>query len=316
MTPSPLLFDNKYRLQKELGEGAFARVYLAEYLPLRQWRALKIFRRDAPGMGSKDFEEYLRRFQHEAELGAQVGKHPHLIQVFDFLQQGGIIALAMEYAPNGNLALRIRKEGALAIPTAIQITTELARGLAALHEHDIVHRDLKPANILFDAQGRAQIADLGLAQSSSNLSQRSMRSQDVIMPHPGTPQYMSPEQQSSSAHLAPASDVYALGCVLFEMLTGKLYKNQRPGTQAQTLRPEVPQWLNDLIIRMTAKDPEDRPWNGEETLELLKPPSPLGRGAGGEGIPPLPREPPSGMIRGRVRVGLGVRDSPCNSRPT
>ncbi|GAB4396531.1 MAG: hypothetical protein OHK0052_17930 [Anaerolineales bacterium] len=266
--PDEIIFDGKYQIKKLVGEGAFAHVYLAEYLPLHQQRALKILRKDGAGVGSTEFDDYHQRFRQEAQLGAQ-HKTPYLVEVYDFIQSGDTLALAMAYAPNGNLAQRLEGGKPLPLEDTLRITIEIARGLAVLHEHDIVHRDLKPSNILFDAEGRAQIADLGLAQSNAGFSQRSVRSQDMPMPHPGTQAYMSPEQASSSAHLVPASDVYALGCILFEMLTGKVYKNQRPGTHVHTLRPDTPEWLADLLERMTAKNPEDRPWNGSEVLNLL-----------------------------------------------
>ena len=138
----------------------------------------------------------------------------------------------------------------------------MADGLAAIHALDVVHRDLKPSNILFDAQGRAKIADLGLAQVPGGPSMRSRLSQSA--PHPGTPAYMSPEQINTSEHLSPASDVYALGAVLFEVLTGRLLRNIKPGTPAQSLRADTPEWLDELLVKMLTKDYEARPlgWRG------------------------------------------------------
>jgi len=150
----------------------------------------------------------------------------------------------------------------------VQMSVEVADGLAALHELDIVHRDLKPSNILFDQNGHAKVADLGLAQAHSSDSLRSQLSNP--RPHPGTPAYMSPEQENTNKYLTPASDVYALGLVLFEVLTGRVYRNQRPGTRARELRQDVPLWLDALLARMLSPEPEKRPWNGREAMALLR----------------------------------------------
>jgi serine/threonine protein kinase len=132
---------------------------------------------------------------------------------------------------------------------------------------DIVHRDLKPSNILFDKQGHAKVADLGLAQLPGGYSQRSQLS--TPDPHPGTPAYMSPEQENGRSYLTPASDVYALGLVLFEALTGRVYRSQRQGTLVGSLRSDVPGWLDELLVRMLAQNPLERPWDGKEMETLL-----------------------------------------------
>ena len=157
---------------------------------------MKILRHDAPGVGSTEFADYAQRFQLEAQLGAKLNNQPHIIQVHDFERDGEMLILVMEYASGGSLADRIdqaRQSGQpIPIDDVISIALEVADGLAAIHALDVVHRDLKPSNILFDAQGRAKIADLGLAQIPGGPSMRSRLSQSV--PHPGTPAYMSPEQ--------------------------------------------------------------------------------------------------------------------------
>ncbi len=117
------------------------------------------------------------------------------------------------------------------IGQAIQLGKDVASGLAELHPEDIVHRDLKPNNILFDARGQSKVADLGLAQTPGGFSQRSLLG-SLSPKHPGTPGYMSPEQEKTTDYLRPASDVYALGVVLFEALTGRNC-NLAPGTHEQ-----------------------------------------------------------------------------------
>ena len=249
LQPNNLILNNKYRIDALIGEGAFAQVYRATHLQLQAPRALKILRHDAPGVGSTEFADYAQRFQLEAQLGAKLNNQPYVIQVHDFERDGEMLILVMEYASGGSLADlldRVRQKGRLiSIDDSLRLALEVASGLAAIHALDVVHRDLKPSNILFDAQGRAKIADLGLAQVPGGPSMRSRLSQSA--PHPGTPSYMSPEQISTYEHLSPASDVYALGAVLFEVFTGRLYKNVRPGTPANSLRADMPQWLNDLL---------------------------------------------------------------------
>ncbi len=281
-----LIFDNgdlilgdKYRVERCLGRGGFAEVYLVTHVALNAPRAVKVLHRKAPGVGSTDMRIYRERFTLEAQLGARID-HPHVVRVYDFVEEEGeALYLIMEYMPGGSLyerleAVREGKRPPLSVEEVVRLGIDVARGLAALHERQIVHRDLKPSNILFDAAGRAKVADLGLAQIPGGPSMRSQVS--APEPHPGTPAYMSPEQMDTYGYLTPASDVFSLGAVLFEALTGKVYRGVKPGTRVRDVREDVPAWLDDLIMRMLAKDPEARPWDGGEVAELL------GQGARGE----------------------------------
>ena len=193
---------NKYRIESHVGSGAFAEVYHATHLELKAPRALKVLRRDAPGLGSTEFRAYEDRFKLEAQLGAMLD-HPNIVRVHDFERDGEALILVMEYCEDGSLASRLqeaqRKGERLAVDAVLQIGLEAAQGLAELHKRDVVHRDLKPSNILFDSQGRAKVGDLGLAQTPHGPSMRSLLSQAA--PHPGTPGYMSPEQLDSRNYL-------------------------------------------------------------------------------------------------------------------
>jgi serine/threonine protein kinase len=273
--PGQEILNHKYRIEKLIGQGAYGDVYLVTHLGLNVLRAVKVLRRDAPGIGSTDFNHAQERFQLEAQLGARLNTHvpnPHLLQVFNFESQDDLLLLEMEYAAGGNLAERIQKAREkgenLPVGWVVQMGLEVAEGLAALHAMDIIHRDLKPNNILFDDQGHARLADLGLAQIPGGPSLRSQLSQPA--PHPGTPGYMSPEQEQSGLLLRPASDVYSLGIVLFEALTGRNYNYLEPGTLPSDLRPDVPEWLDELLGRMLSEDLKERPWNGTKASELLK----------------------------------------------
>jgi len=268
------VLNGKYRLEARLGAGAFGEVYRAVHVALQAPRALKVLRRDAPGVGSSDYGRARERFELEAQLGAQLKtlNAEHVIEVYDFEDLGDVLALVMEYAAGGSLGDRLaearREQHLPGVAEALRVAREVATGLAALHGLDAVHRDVKPSNILFDARGSAKLVDFGLAQVPGGASMRSVQS--IAAPHPGTPAYMSPEQRTSSDHLTPASDVYALGAVLFEMLTGRVWRSARPGSTARGLRSEVPDWLSDLLARCLAATPEGRPWDGTELLELLK----------------------------------------------
>ncbi|MBC8255115.1 MAG: protein kinase, partial [Ardenticatenia bacterium] len=264
-----MVLGGKYRIEELIGEGAFAEVYRATHIKLGVTRAIKVLRRARPGVGSTIFQGFRERFALEAQLGAQLDD-PHLIRVHDFEEEEDTLHLVMEYAPGGSLATRIAEWGPLPVDEVVQIGLDVAKGLATLHNNQprIVHRDLKPSNILFHANGRAKVSDLGLAQVPSRSSRRSWGG-SLAVGHPGTPEYMSPEQERETGYLQPPSDVYALGCVLFEMLTGRLYKHVRPGTRVRELRTEVPDWLDDLVARCLRKEKEERPWDGEEVIEAL-----------------------------------------------
>ncbi len=268
--PGTTLVNGKYRVEAYLGQGASARVYRAMHLRLKQMRALKVLRRDAPGVGSTEFGDFRQRFQLEAQLGAKVN-NDNVIQIFDFEESDGALMLAMEYAPGGSLNDRMahwrERNQPMPVEEAIGILIDSARGIAAVHAQDAVHRDLKPTNILIDADGHAKVADLGLAQIPGGPSMRSQLS--TAQPHPGTPAYMSPEQERSGAYLGPSSDIYALGLIAFEMLTGRAYRNVRPGTRVTALRKDVPAELDNLVARMLDEDPRKRPFNGEELLAEL-----------------------------------------------
>jgi serine/threonine protein kinase len=260
-----------YRIEKSIGQGAFGEVYLATHLGLNGKRAVKVLLRDEVGIGSTEYDEYRNRFRQESQL-MEWFNHPNIIRVYDFQEEDNTLFLVMEYAAGGSLRewLDEKKKSGVFFTAEETVKTgiEIAEGLALLHSRDIVHRDLKPSNILFDAAGHAKVADLGLAQVPGGASMRSQLS--IVKPHPGTPAYKSPEQEVAGSYLRPASDIYSLGLILFEMLTGRGYKSLRPGTRLKSLSPDSPAWLDDLLLRMLSDNPKDRPWDGMESAELLK----------------------------------------------
>jgi len=272
--PNDIILNGKYKIEKLLGAGAFGEVYLVTHLDLGVQRAVKVAHRNMPGFASSRFEEAFDRFRQEAQIGARL-KHENLIQVFDFYDGEDSLHLVMEYATGGSLEDRIqskqKQEEQFSVEETLQILIDVSSGLAVLHDkrNPIVHRDLKPSNILFDENGKAKIADLGLAQVPANLTQRS-RLGSLALSHPGTPAYMSPEQESSAAMLRQTSDIYTLGVIAFEILTGVNYNMVRPGTRLTEYRTDVEKEVNNLISEMLQEEPRKRPWDGGELLVRLQ----------------------------------------------
>jgi len=194
----------------------------------------------------------------------------HVVPVYTVEQVGDEHkVLVMKYMAGEDLAVRLREHRqGMPVAEVVRVARDICRGLAVAHgeEVDVVHRDVKPSNILFDEQGKAYVADFGLAQ----LSGMSSRSHGVDRAHPRTQMYAAPEQTRSPEPLTPAADVYALGCVLFEMLTGKRYKRVRPGTRVNALRLEVPAWLDEVVARCVVEEPWDRYEDAGEVLAALE----------------------------------------------
>jgi serine/threonine protein kinase len=159
----------------------------------------------------------------------------------------------------------------LPIGQALRITEDVLQALKGLHQFpdSPVHRDVKPSNVLLDRERGALLSDFGLTQ----LPGKSRRSQSLAKSHPGTPLYMAPEQEQTTTLLTPAADLYALGCVLFEMLTGKQYRRLVPGTRASQIRPEVPEWLDEVLVKALSENTWDLYQSAEEMEEALEPPT-------------------------------------------
>jgi hypothetical protein len=254
----PTMLGGRYRVVERLGRGGMADVYRAEDVVLRRPVAIKIFR------GGVEREQHLARFRAEVRTLAGL-THPHLVALYD---AGGDITepwCAMEYVDGGSLADR---DGALPPVDVARIGEQIAAGLAYVHECGIVHRDVKPSNVLLDARGDAFLSDFGIAK----LVDGTRMTQSGLMI--GTAAFLSPEQVRGY-NASPASDVYALGLVLLEALTGH---REYPGTPVESAvarlsrPPTVPAALDrdwgDLIRTMTAEDTDARPTPREVALRL------------------------------------------------
>ena len=244
----------KYRVEALAGRGSFGEVYQVIHPKNLKPRAIKVLHKGiGSGMGDKEIEKSRYRFETEARLGDRLN-HPNVVKVLEFEESGDELYLIMEFAPGGSLKDKLEKQGTLTVEETVRLGVEVCAGLQAIHEKlYVVHRDIKPSNILFAEDGSARISDLGLAQVEGDNSGRDLLG-SLAGAHPGTPSYMSPEQGSSKDYLQPSSDIFSLGCVLFESLTGVPYKKNY-GTRVHDHLPEIPVWLDQIVARALAETP-------------------------------------------------------------
>ncbi len=249
---SALLFD-RYRVEGTLGTGGLGSVVRAFDTRLQRTVAIKTLKRSLAPLEPAQLRAIEDRFSREAIAGSRMGSHPNLVAVYDTISgPDETLYLILEFVPGGTLDHRLRDTGPLPLAESLRLTADIARGLQAAHDAGLVHRDIKPANIFLAADGRAQVGDFGIAQ----IDDVSARTQATVS-HPGTPLYMSPEQAATTGYLRPTADQYSLGLVLFEMLTGKVYKRLGKQEIAALLAP-FPRPVVALIERLVADDPEDR----------------------------------------------------------
>jgi tetratricopeptide (TPR) repeat protein/tRNA A-37 threonylcarbamoyl transferase component Bud32 len=204
---------SQYAIERELGRGGMATVYLARDLKHHRRVALKVLRPELTNALGPD------RFLQEIEIAAQFA-HPHIVPVFDSGEAGGFLYYVMPYVVGESLRSRLVREGQLPVEAAVEIACEVANALAYAHAQGIVHRDIKPENILL-AEGHAMVADFGIARAITAMVASTDERLTGVGFALGTPLYMSPEQAAGHPHLDGRADVYSLGCVLYEMLAGE-----------------------------------------------------------------------------------------------
>src|SRR5262245_10576087 len=251
--------DGRFELLGELGRGGMGVVYRARQVGLERVVALKMIL-----AGSMASEEQLQRFQAEAKVAARV-QHPHVVQVYETGRINGLPYLVMQYVEGCSLAQRLR-EGPMDVEAAVRCVAAIARAVADMHGHDIIHRDLKPSNILLDRDGRPYVTDFGLAKLVEGDS--GMTQSGTIL---GTPQYMAPEQALGRGKEAgPAADVYALGAILYECLTGRPpFREETPldtllavlesePLPPRQVNPQVPRVLERVVLQCLDKQPAKR----------------------------------------------------------
>jgi serine/threonine-protein kinase len=242
-----------YRLDALIARGGMGVVYRATHLALERPVALKVIARQYAGD-----EAFRSRFLRESRLAASLD-HPAAVPVYDAREEGGELIVAMRLIEGGDLKQRIGSEGPLPAEQAVALLGQIAGALDAAHAAGIVHRDVKPHNILLEGE-RAYLTDFGLAKALGDSGVLSGAS--VV----GTVEYMSPEQWRGE-RVGPPADVYALGCVLYESLTGVVPYSRREGEGAG---PELPRGLGDVIERAVDKDPAERYATAGELIEAAR----------------------------------------------
>jgi tRNA A-37 threonylcarbamoyl transferase component Bud32 len=238
----------KYEILRLIGEGGQSRVWLAREVK----RGLEVaIKEPLPVLSSHEREELEERFQRELKLSARIFELdvPNAVRVLTVEEHEGQTLLVMEFCAGGSLADRLL-QGPLPVGDAVQLALQVCQPLQVAHKRlGLVHRDIKPSNILFTADGRAKLADFGVAQTGE-----SGRTNQDRGPHPGTPGYMCPEQEQSTGYLSPSCDVYSLACVLFEALTRNRYQNMARGTRAASLNSAIPKWLDEVVATALDED--------------------------------------------------------------
>lgn len=203
------LIDNRYKIIRTIGEGGMANVYLAYDTILEREVAVKILRGDLA-----DDEKFVRRFQREANAASSL-KHPNIVEMYDVGEDDGKYFIVMEYINGKTLKSLIKKRGALTIDEVMDIMLQLTSAVACAHDSYIIHRDIKPQNVMILEDGRVKITDFGIAMA---LNSNELTQTNSVM---GSVHYLPPEQANGSGSTIK-SDIYSLGILMFELLTGKL----------------------------------------------------------------------------------------------
>jgi eukaryotic-like serine/threonine-protein kinase len=263
------ILQDRYAIEREIGHGGMAVVYLARDLKHDREVALKVlYHHLAAALGAE-------RFLREVRVAARL-HHPHLLPLYDSGEADGSLYYVVPYVEGGSLRDRLQRESPLPLNSALQIAREVADGLDYAHRRNVVHRDIKPENILLE-EGHAVIADFGVARAISEAADTQLTEAGLLV---GTPAYMSPEQAMGEP-VDGRSDIYGLGCVLFELLTGAppftghtplAILAQRLSDSAPRLSDRgisVPQHLEETVCRALARQPQDRVQTAAEFGRLL-----------------------------------------------
>ncbi len=262
------IIDGRYRVLSRLGSGGMADVYLAEDQLLGRQLAVKVLHHHFA-----EDQEFVERFRREASSAAGLS-HPNIVGIFDRGEWNGTYYIAMEYVAGRSLKTVVREQGALDPAAAIDIVTQILRAARFAHKRGVIHRDLKPHNVILDEEGRARVTDFGIARAGAS----EMTLTGSIM---GTAQYLSPEQAQGHT-VSGRSDLYAIGIILYELLTGVVpfdgetavaiaFKQVSAEPRAPGERqPGVPAALDAVVLRALAKDPARRYADADEFIAALQ----------------------------------------------
>ncbi|MBN1286450.1 MAG: serine/threonine protein kinase [Anaerolineae bacterium] len=266
------LLNNRYRLLAQHGAGGMAVIYKAQDIALDRLVAVKILR---PSL-TKD-EAFLNRFRQEARAAARLDRHPNLVTVHDFGQDGSTYYMVMEFVEGQDLKRLIRAEAPFRVERALDIAVQVCAGVGYAHRANLVHADVKPQNVLVTEEGIVKVTDFGIARAFTTSLPGPEQRLSVVW---GSPHYFAPEQAQGTPP-SPASDVYAIGVMLFEMLTGRLpfvgkdhnelamaHVHEQPPF-ASDLNPQVPHNLSRIIHKIMSKEPSARYRTADQLGRIL-----------------------------------------------
>jgi dienelactone hydrolase len=290
---------DRYAVERELGRGGMGRVYLAQDLRHRRPVAIKVLN---PELGrSLGGARFLREIEVTANLN-----HPHILPLHDSGEADGLLYYVMPYVEGETLRARLNREGQLPLDDALRIARDVAAALHHAHGHGVIHRDVKPENVLLSG-GEAVVADFGIARAVREAGEGRLTETGISI---GTPAYMSPEQASGDQQIDGRTDIYALGCMLYEMLSGSApyeaptpqavlaRKLTEPAPRISTVREAMPAAVEVALTRALARTPEERYPTAQEFADALPTPG----GAGELGLQWLA----SRLRRPRVAVGAAA----------
>jgi len=262
-------FAKRYTIIEELGKGGMGHVYKASDTELGEKVALKLIN---PKIAAE--KKTIERFRNELKLARKI-RHKNVCQMYDLNKDHEKYYITMEYVPGEDLKSFIRRSRELSIKGAISIARQVCDGLVEAHRHGVIHRDLKPSNIMIDRDGNVRIMDFGIARS---LKSKGLTGAGIMI---GTPEYLSPEQ-ADGEDIDGRSDLYSLGVILYEIVTGQLpfkgdtplslavkHRIEKPG-DPRTINPQIPESLSQIILKCLEKKKEDRYQKAEDLLLDLK----------------------------------------------
>jgi serine/threonine-protein kinase len=270
--PGPTVYNGRYELHRRLGRGGMAEVYLARDQLLDRPVAVKVL---FPEFATDP--SFVERFRREAQAAANLN-HPNIVGVYDWGEASGTYFIVMEYVDGRTLSEILRSDGPLHPDRAADVAADVAAGLGFAHRNGVVHRDIKPGNVLITQSGQVKVADFGIARAIAAGAEENLTQTGAVM---GTATYFSPEQAQGAA-VDPRSDLYSLGVVIYEMLTGKppfagdspvaiAYKHvQESPVPPRQANPGIPQAMEAIVLKCLAKNPVNRYPSAEDLRADLR----------------------------------------------
>ena len=270
---SGVLVIGDYHVLDVIGSGGMGQVYKARHRIMKRLVAIKIMHTERASN-----PKLVQRFYREVEAVSRL-THPNIVTAYDAGETPGGLYLAMEYVDGVDLSVILQSVGSLSVNQAVNITLQVARGLAYAHQHKVIHRDVKPGNLLLARDGTVKILDMGLARfTEDEVSEISLT---MVGPLMGTVEYMAPEHAANARHADHRSDIYSLGCTMYRLLTGHLpyggetavekviAQREHPIPQLSKVIGEMPESLQGIFARMVAKTPEERYQSMDDCLADL-----------------------------------------------